>query len=302
MAQTLFSLFLEFLRGHADEQFTGSDVARRLVDEHAHLAAKGVLQVSAEISSNYTGVRKRNALPPQLRVTADRPRKFYWTDSDARDQETVGGPDDGQRGATAPDEHSLYPKLIEYLEYAFPNMSCRRIDETTSRKTQGKGANKWLHPDVVGRQLLSVDWGNEMRDLGKNMPGQKMRLWSLEVKTKLEKANVRESFFQSVANSSWANYAYLAAEVIDETAHVELQLLSPLHGVGLIRIDRNEPQDSQVMLAARERSDFDLAACNRLARENPDFADFMRVIADELITDRPIASSSGSGRRAKRSR
>ena len=302
MAQSLFGLVQMFLKGQAGEPFTGREIAEGLIEQYPdRLAAKGIQQVAAEISSNYTGAKKRNRLPEQLRVTADSPRKFYWTESDTQTEEELGG-NEKEHGSTASDEHGLYPKLIEYLREEFPNMWCWRINEATSSNRKGKGANEWLHPDVVGRQLLSTDWNNEVRDLGKNMQGQKIRLWSFEVKTRLEQGNVRRSFFQAVANSSWANYGYLAAEVVEKEAHAELQLLSPMHGIGLIRIDRRQPSDSQVMLAARERPDFDLAACNRLAKENADFAEIMGVIADEVKTDRPIASSKDSARKGGRSR
>ena len=299
MAPPLFKTAQVFLSEHAGEPFTGREIAEKLVEQYPdRFAVKGSQQVAAEISSNYTGAKKRNTLPNQLRVTADSPRKFYWTESDTPSEEAVSE-GEKEHGSGASDEHSLYPKLIEYLNDEFPNMWCWRINEATSSNRKGKGANEWLHPDVVGRQLLSTGWKNEVRDLGKNMQGQKIRLWSFEVKTRLEQGNVRRSFFQAVANSSWANYGYLAAEVIEKEAHAELQLLSPMHGIGLIRIDRKQPSDSQVMLAARERTDFDLAACNRLAKENADFAEIMGVIADEVKTDRPIAPSRHSGRKTR---
>ena len=97
---------------------------------------------------------------------------------------------------------------------------------------------------------------------------------------------MRRSFFQAVANSSWANYGYLAAEVVEKEAHAELQRYlqcTELGSSGSI----GGPSDSQVMLAARERPDFDLAACNRLAKENADFAEIMGVIGDRIVQSRP---------------
>ena len=88
MAQTLFGLVQRFLKGQAGEPFTGREIAEGLVEQYPErLAAKGIQQVSAEISSNYTGAKKRNGLPEQLRVTADSPRKFYWTESGTQTEE-----------------------------------------------------------------------------------------------------------------------------------------------------------------------------------------------------------------------
>jgi hypothetical protein len=52
------------------------------------------------------------------------------------------------------------------------------------------------------------------------------------VKVALSISNVREAFFQTVSNSSWANYAYLVASSLDAKAKDELELLSEAHGIG----------------------------------------------------------------------
>ena len=243
MTPSLFELFRTFLRDRPNQRFKGREIATELVKEHDRLARKGVDQVTAEISATYGNTKKRDKLPHQLRVTAERPRRFYWTETDGRSEDVGGDGSATETSSTGSDEQSLYPILVAYMNSEFPDMWCRRINEATSSNKRGRGVNEWLHPDVVGRQLLSTHWERDVQDLANN--GQKVRLWSFEVKQSLGKGNVRSAFFQAVANSSWANYAYLAADVIDEEAHDELQLLSPLHGVGLIRIDREQPTDSQ---------------------------------------------------------
>ena len=51
-------------------------------------------------------------------------------------------------------------------------------------------------------------------------------LYSFEVKDGIITAgNLREAFFQTVSNSSWANYSYLVAEKLHDNADEELQLL-----------------------------------------------------------------------------
>lgn len=290
-AGSVFGRFQGFLKRHPEERFTAREIANAWLEEHPEwYPDKEPEKLAADINSNYWTTKKRNALPAQLRSLEGNPRRFYWAerpdDSDGAgttesDREPAGGQDPRGTG-----EHGLYKPLIDYMTGAFPNMSCRRIDETRSGNKGGKGVNKWLHPDVVGSQLLSTDWIRDVLDVGSNMPAQKVGLWSFEVKTHLQKGNVRESFFQAVANSSWANHGYLVAEEIDDGAFDELRLLSQMHGIGLIRVDRKQPLDSTILLPARTRPDFDLAACNRLATENPDFRTFMQDVVVELQVNR----------------
>jgi hypothetical protein len=106
------------------------------------------------------------------------------------------------------------------------------------------------------------------------------RLWSFEVKLKLNRSNVREAWFQTVSNSSWSNYGYLvAAEVEDADTMKELRLLAAAHGIGLIVLDTEDPTEgSEIRIPARERAEIDWDSCNRLAGENADFRDFIRQI------------------------
>ena len=55
-------------------------------------------------------------------------------------------------------------------------------------------------------------------------------------------------------------------------------MLSALHGIGVIQLDREDSTDSQIMLPARERTDVDWATCNRLTEENSDFRQFMTLV------------------------
>ena len=58
------------------------------------------------------------------------------------------------------------------------------------------------------------------------------------MKLLLNRSNVRESFFQAVSNSSWANFGYLvAAEVVGADTLKELRMLYAAHGIGLIQLD-----------------------------------------------------------------
>ena len=53
-------------------------------------------------------------------------------------------------------------------------------------------------------------------------------------------------------------------------------MLAGLHGIGLIKLDVESPADSEILIPARERIDVDWNTANRLAKENPDFLDYIK--------------------------
>jgi hypothetical protein len=46
----------------------------------------------------------------------------------------------------------------------------------------------------------------------------------------------------------------------------------------LIKLDVESPADSEIMIPARERIDVDWNAANRLAEENPDFMECVKLV------------------------
>ena len=145
-------------------------------------------------------------------------------------------------------------------------------------RREGQGGNKWLYPDLVGMEDLSSDWNREIKDCVTEYRDKKTKLWSFEVKKLINRSNVREVFFQSVSNSSWANLGYLVASQLEGTAEKELQMLASLHGIGFIRLDVENPSESQIMIPAKERTDIDWDTANRLTEENPDFLEYIKSI------------------------
>ena len=89
---------------------------------------------------------------------------------------------------------------------------------------------------------------------------------------------MRRAFFQAVSNSSWANFGYLVASEIDSGAMQELRMLSSLHGIGVIRLDVENPSESQIMIPARERDEIDWDIANRLAQANRNFLNCIKSV------------------------
>ena len=91
----------------------------------------------------------------------------------------------------------------------------------------------------------------------------------------INRSNVRESFFQAVSNSSWANFGYLVASNIATDTRKELRMLSALHGIGFIRLDSENPSESEIMIPATERREIDWDSVDRLTKENKDFYEYV---------------------------
>ncbi|UXN02257.1 hypothetical protein [Bartonella sp. HY406] len=125
---------------------------------------------------------------------------------------------------------------------------------------------------------LSNDWDQEIKACIKEYSQQKTRLWSFEVKILINRSNVREVFFQTVSNSSWANFAYLVTSEINSDALKEIRILSSLHGIGLIILDKDNVSESQISIPAREKLEVDWNSVNRLVIENKDFRQFVTQV------------------------
>ena len=291
MALNLGKAVVDFLTAHPEEKFSARQIAEWLVatfpDEcNAKKASSQALetdadllqQLVAEIGSQRPRLQKKHS---ELKTTEGRPRKYYYSvQSDSAEvaaAESTGGTFPQQANTAPLNELSLYPKLSAYLWDRWRVYS-KRIDEKTSSNKNGPKANHWLHPDVVGLEDLGADWNQAVRDCASQYFDKRTKLWSFEVKLLLNRSNVRECFFQAVSNSSWADVGYLVAEQINDEALKELRMLSAAHGIGVIRLDKEDPAESEVLLPARERAGIDWDSVNRLATENKDFLDYVKLV------------------------
>ncbi len=175
-------------------------------------------------------------------------------------------------------EYELYPKLIQYLHQEL-DLYCLRIDEKTSTNINGKGANKWLHPDIVAMKALDQDWDSSVKDCMKQSSSQNVKLFSFEVKKELNTSNLRESFFQTVSNSSWANEGYLVASTIAKNCYEELRVLSSLHGIGVILLNPNQIEESKTIFPAKHKFDVDWQSVNRIVNVNAHFKEYIDYVS-----------------------
>ena len=152
--------------------------------------------------------------------------------------------------------------------------------EGQRRKSLGSGfIQTWLDATF---QLMSG--GQKFLSLVSVVGNLSIKLFSFELKRELSFANLRESFFQTVSNSSWANESYLVAANVsgDEDFRSELRRLSTSFGVGVIALNLGEPDASEVLFPATNRESLDWDMMNKLATMNPDFRGFMNRIKIDI--------------------
>lgn len=294
MALNLRKTVSDFLRENPEEKFTAREIATEIFKRYPKECqekkerstaraipiisdADLIQQIVAEIGAQRNLIQDKT---PEIKTTESRPRKYYF--SDKSDADEVASSEDGEarQDVSTPvySEHDLYPKVSEFLWYELGIYS-KRIDEKRSKNSHGSGGNKWLFPDIVGLEDLSKDWHVEIKNAVQEVSDRKTRLWSFEVKKFINRSNVREVYFQAVSNSSWANFGYLvASEIQGPETMKELRLLSGLHGIGLIELNVESPTDSQITIPAREKTDMDWNAANRLAEENSDFMEYIKLL------------------------
>jgi len=292
MALNLAKVVIGYLKERPGEKMTARQIAewvfatfpdecqaKKQSSQYVSTDAELVQQLVAEISSQRPRLQKRH---PELKTTEGRPRKYYYSEkSDSAEVAAVEGAVATLAAEVAHSklgEHPLYPMLSQYLWEEFGVYS-KRIDEKRSSNKRGPNGNRWLYPDVVGMEDLGSDWHQEVRDCVNQYSDKRTKLWSFEAKLLINRSNARECFFQAVSNSSWANFGYLvAAEIEGQDTLKELRMLFAAHGIGFIKLDVDNPADSQVLIPARERDEIDWGMANRLATENRDFLEYVKLV------------------------
>ena len=191
----------------------------------------------------------------------------------------------------AQDENLTPPKQPEYLEKDlhpfltyYANYYLKAYTKTIQHsKSDKKEFGEWIHPDMVGCYFPIDDWKPEVVEFGAAIGSMAIKLFSFEIKRELTFGNLREAFFQTVSNSSWAHEGYLVAVEIsvDEDFQTELRRLSTSFGIGVIEINIEEPDSSEILFPAKPNENLDWDTINKLTM-NPDFKDFLKRIKTDI--------------------
>jgi len=304
---TRVEMIIETLKANPDKKFTARDLAKEFLIRYPEEIAEKqtnprydteerlIAQLAAEVGGQRTHRAQKTCVNVATR-DKPRPRIYYWDENpnlpsldDIQDE--VDEPEiDTPLVSQSFSEHDLYPMLIEYLSKDL-GLYCQRIDERKSKNSHGNGGNHWLHPDIVALEPLDQGWDEIVRSCVRSGNHSSVRLWSFEVKKHLTKGNVRKYFFQAVSNSSWANFGYLVATGLNGDVEGELQMLSSLHGIGVLILDTESLFDSQIFIPAQERVNVDWQSANRIVSENRDFHYYIEQVGIYNQTGRLIKSA-----------
>ncbi|QOI98501.1 MAG: hypothetical protein HRU69_13810 [Flammeovirgaceae bacterium] len=180
-------------------------------------------------------------------------------------------------------ERDLHSLLVAYAfgDSHFKANLKTVFHENSSKAT--KGQNEWLHPDLVGVYFPFRDYKSETLEIQNHLSITSIKLFSFELKVSLNFGNLRQSYFQAVSNSSWANEGYLVTLNIDDdpTFKDEVRRLNNAFGIGIIKLNPENIFESEILFPSRINQEIDWDTVNRLANENSDFNDFLKLITED---------------------
>ena len=295
---------IKFLEKNAEEKFTvptvidkmkeaffKGELALDIIPPKMHQGFKDAKNNENQELSNDASDRFRRSIYIALNIAAKKGKirkieqaqsgegylKYQYAEKESEEVLKISSVEETKLGFR---EKKLYPLLQNYLIFRH-GIGSRRIEESKSPYHNEKGKNHWRYPDIVGIEDINSNWSANIENFVKRDLNLQIRFWSFEVKVIINRSNLRECFFQAVANSSWANFGYLVAEKIDGVDD-ELRMLSDHHGIGFILLggecDNPEEDRSYIKYPAKEKLSIDWAMADKLAKESDDFNRCMKLI------------------------
>ncbi|WRC51841.1 hypothetical protein E5L11_00680 [Helicobacter pylori] len=212
-------------------------------------------------------------------------------DSKEEDDEQSECSDTAEKQKNSFHERVLHPLLVKFLSED-PNFKllCKTIRHEECKKGTA-GECKWNYPDIVGvyfpyNKYFPYNGYKEETLKFLHHTGQKRhKLFSFELKKELSLSNLKESYFQAVSNSTWANEGYLVVFEIEDKYKDkildELKRLNQSFGIGVIKLE-SEISNSKILLPAKER-EIDIPTLDMLVKQSPkDFEPFMEKINKQI--------------------
>ncbi|MBS4275438.1 HTH domain-containing protein [Campylobacter vulpis] len=179
-------------------------------------------------------------------------------------------------------ERDLHPLLVKFLyENLDFRLNSKTIYHEKSKKSES-GKDKWNYPDVVGVYFPYGEYQNETLGLLESLKLNSYKIFSFELKISINFSNLKESYFQAVSNSSWANEGYLVVlKELDSEVLSELRRLNQSFGIGVIQLDGSEISNSKIVLSAKEKA-LDMQTIDMLVSQNKDFKEFIGDINKQI--------------------
>lgn len=189
-----------------------------------------------------------------------------------------------KQAKSAFDERDLHPLLANFVGLS-PNFNARvkTIFHESSIKSK-KGRDKWLYPDIVGVSFEYESYEDSVLNFAAKFVKIPLKIYSFEMKKYLSIANLKEYYFQTVSNSSWANEGYLVASLdIDESDEELMELIGSLNssfGIGVLGLDSENLAQSKILAQPKFRANLDFNIINELCKKNPHFNKFLETVKD----------------------
>lgn len=208
-------------------------------------------------------------------------------DAKEEDDEQSECSDTAEKQKTSFNERDLHPLLVKFLDKDLNfKLQCKTIYHEKCKKTSA-GKALWNYPDIVGVYFPQNDrhknYKIETLEFLQHTGQKRHKLFSFELKVEINFSNLKESYFQAVSNSSWANEGYLVVFNIDDEVLNELRRLNQSFGIGVIKLE-SEISNSKILLPAKER-EVDIPTLNMLIEQSPeDFKPFMEKINKQIKT------------------
>ncbi len=215
-------------------------------------------------------------------VIGVRPKRFYIPGITPKENIKIDAEIDIE-AAEPTDTKYLEKDLHCVLAYFIRNWFDAYPKTINHSKSKKKEFGEWTHPDMVACYFPSRHWKTDVHELSQMLGDVQLFFYSFEIKQRLSFGNLRESFFQAVSNSSWAHQGFLVAAEISEEPEFfeELSRLSRSFGIGVIKLNIENPDECEIHQPAEEKDLIDWDMVNKLAVLNDDFRGFLsRVKAD----------------------
>jgi hypothetical protein len=181
-------------------------------------------------------------------------------------------------------ERDLHPLVVRFINGNEHFHSHVRTIFHEKTLTARKGFNEWLHPDLIGVYYPFNDYDLVTLEIQKYLSISAVKFYSFELKKTLGLNTLRQCYFQAVSNSSWAHEGYLVVGEMDKNTDLEdeLRRLNSAFGIGVILLNLESIDESEVILPARVNNELDWNTINRLVEENKDFKELMKDVQDSL--------------------
>ena len=191
-------------------------------------------------------------------------------------------------------ERDLHPILVKFLRTnSYFSCSTKTVFHEKSKKGKSN-QDKWTYPDLVGVYFPFGDYETLTLKTLDLFNEKSYKVYSFEMKKKIDLSNLRSEYFQAVSNSSWANEGYLVSPIItteNEDFMNELALLNNAFGIGVIKLNVNVPEESEILFYSRKKQNLDVNMLDKLILKNRDVAQLFQCVLDSQKLEKIVDES-----------